>query len=223
MSLRHAVLGFLSLKPLTGYDLKKYFDGSVGHFWNADQAQIYRALTQLTEDGLVHVRVVPQEGRPARREHHLTDSGRAELDAWLRAPAGPQAVREPFMVQVFFAGRLPVAETTALLDARIAATRERLGVLRAIAAQSATALDAIADTDTTGTGTTASGAVPSALDRLLATATLENGIRHLTAELDWLRDLRTDLDDLHAAPARIRRRLDRAVSDGHAHHPGQDA
>ncbi len=47
MSLKHAILGFLELSPFSGYDLKKAFDGSVQHFWPADQAQIYRTLNQL--------------------------------------------------------------------------------------------------------------------------------------------------------------------------------
>ena len=48
MSLKHAILGFLGYTSLSGYDLKKAFDGSVQHFWPADQSQIYRPLAQLT-------------------------------------------------------------------------------------------------------------------------------------------------------------------------------
>ena len=53
MSLKHAILGFLSFKPLSGYDLKKAFDNSVRHFWPANQSQIYRTLSQMTDEGLV--------------------------------------------------------------------------------------------------------------------------------------------------------------------------
>jgi PadR family transcriptional regulator, regulatory protein AphA len=47
MSLKYAILGFLSLAPLSGYDLKKSFDRSLGHLWPADQSQIYRTLSQM--------------------------------------------------------------------------------------------------------------------------------------------------------------------------------
>jgi PadR family transcriptional regulator, regulatory protein AphA len=197
MSLRYAVLGFLSVQPLTGYDLKKYFDTSVRHFWSADQAQIYRTLTQLAEDGLVQVRVIEQDGRPGRKEHHITDAGRIELDEWLRAPAEPHTAREPFLVKVFFAGRLPTADIAAIVDARITAAREQLDILCAIAARSTAVLDD----------------APPAVDALLVASTLENGIRHVAAELDWLRDLRADIDDPHAARARIRQRLDSTVQN----------
>src|SRR5919106_3571520 len=106
MSLRYAILGFLSVQPMSGYDLKKAFDGSVGHFWTADQAQIYRTLTQLIEGGLVESSHVAQQGKPDRKEHRLTDVGRAELDDWLASPEEPLPTREPFLLRVFFAGRL---------------------------------------------------------------------------------------------------------------------
>ena len=47
MSLKHAILGFLSFKSLTGYGLKKAFDRSVQHFGPGNQSQIYRELAAL--------------------------------------------------------------------------------------------------------------------------------------------------------------------------------
>ena len=44
MSLRGAILGFLSFEPTSGYTLKQRFDGSVRSFWSATQSQIYREL-----------------------------------------------------------------------------------------------------------------------------------------------------------------------------------
>ncbi|MBK7448579.1 MAG: PadR family transcriptional regulator [Anaerolineales bacterium] len=53
MSLKHAILGFLSFKPFSGYELKKAFDSSVQHFWPANQSQIYRTLAELEGGGFV--------------------------------------------------------------------------------------------------------------------------------------------------------------------------
>jgi PadR family transcriptional regulator AphA len=179
MSLRHAVLGFLSLKPLTGYDLKKAFDGSVSNFWPADQAQIYRTLAQLTEEGLAEVRVVPQEGRPDRKEHSITAGGVEELDRWLRTPLDPQPTREPFLLKVFFAGRLARDEFVTIVDERIAEGEIELDVFRDIIAGVAAA----------------TGNAPMTLERWLPIVTLDNGIRHFRAELAWLRDLRSQALD----------------------------
>lgn len=162
MSLSHAILGLLDLGPMTGYDLKKTFDGSVAHFWAADQAQIYRTLAALVDDGAVDVRVVPQEGRPDRREHRITDAGRRRLTAWLGSPLEPERSREPFLARVFFAGREDPAVARRLLAERRAATERRL-----------TALRTLPDPD----GTPA---------ERLRTATLRYGVRQLEAELAWI-------------------------------------
>jgi DNA-binding PadR family transcriptional regulator len=79
MSLRHAILGILSIQPMSGYDLKKVVNGSVGHFWTADQSQIYRTLATLVTDGLATRRTVPQDDRPNRHVHSITDAGTEQL------------------------------------------------------------------------------------------------------------------------------------------------
>ncbi|MBC7810039.1 MAG: PadR family transcriptional regulator [Burkholderiales bacterium] len=103
MSLPHAILGFLNQKPMTGYDLKQYFDYSVAHFWPADQAQIYRTLDKLAADSLVESEIEFQEVRPNRKVHSITEAGRAELAHWLAKPQQLPIHREPFLVQLFFA------------------------------------------------------------------------------------------------------------------------
>jgi PadR family transcriptional regulator, regulatory protein AphA len=162
MSLSHAILGLLDLAPMTGYDLKKTFDGSVAHFWAADQAQIYRTLAKLVDDGAVDVRVVPQEGRPDRREHRITGVGRRELAAWFGSPLEPERTREPFLARVFFAGREEPEVARRLLAERRAAAAERLAVLRALPTPAATHAER------------------------LRTATLRYGVRQLEAELAWI-------------------------------------
>ena len=191
MSLKHALLGFLSQRPLTGNDLKKAFDGSVSNFWPADQAQIYRTLAGLVADGLAEVQVVPQDGRPDRKEHHVTQAGLDELDRWLRTPLEPQPTREPFLLKVYFAGRLTRDEFLAVIDERIAEGEIEMDVFRGIVAGFAAAV----------------GDAPLALEHWLPMATLENGVRHFTTELAWLRELRAEVQDPQAEVQRAWRRF----------------
>lgn len=118
MSLAHAILGMLHDQPMTGYDLKtRCFDRSIAHFWPADQAQIYRTLDKIRADGWAAFDVEPQEGRPDRKVYQLTKSGRDELRRWVgEARAELPAMREPFLVQLFFAHVLPDAEARALIE-----------------------------------------------------------------------------------------------------------
>jgi PadR family transcriptional regulator, regulatory protein AphA len=106
MSLEFAILGFLNYHPYSGYDLKKIFDTSVRHFWPADQSQIYRTLTRLTEQGFAEMEKVPQEDRPDRKVYRITQAGRQDLMSWLAGPTPTGEPRSAQLIQVFFAGQL---------------------------------------------------------------------------------------------------------------------
>jgi PadR family transcriptional regulator AphA len=106
MSLEHAILGYLTYQPFSGYDLKKIFDHSVRHFWYADQSQIYRTLARLTEQGWAGVEVVEQTERPDRKVYSITPAGQAELRRWLAGPFPVEAQHSGPLIQVFFAGQL---------------------------------------------------------------------------------------------------------------------
>jgi DNA-binding PadR family transcriptional regulator len=168
--LSHIILGFLALAPMTGYDLKRHFDSTVGHFWSADRAQIYRALAKLVADGHAEVETVAGSGAPDRQEHRVTDAGRAALAAWLAGDPERHVDRDPFLARVFFGADLTPDALRALLARRRAEAETRLSDYTRL--RSATA------TDTgSGTGTRA---------ERLRLATLDNGIAHLRAELTWL-------------------------------------
>jgi DNA-binding PadR family transcriptional regulator len=126
LSLKHAILGFLSYKPLSGYGLKKAFDRSVHHFWPADQSQIYRELSGLHEAGLVERELIELEDRLDKKLYHITDLGKAELQDWLTAPQPPRDSREPFLIQLYFGGTMSDEELLGLLEYEIQTVRDRL-------------------------------------------------------------------------------------------------
>jgi DNA-binding PadR family transcriptional regulator len=130
MPLAHAILGFLDYQPMSGYDLKKLFDASVAHFWSATQSHIYKALETLEKDGLVEAKVIPQEGKPNRKEYHITEAGRAELRRWLVTPLPLDPVRESWLIQIFFSHFSSNEEIAALFESRIEQIRERLYTLK---------------------------------------------------------------------------------------------
>lgn len=112
MSLKHALLGFLSLGPATGYDLKSQMEQSVQHFWHADLSQIYRTLDAMREEDWVDKTVEQQESRPPRHVYSIKEAGRAELDRWLSEPLEQlPTVHNPFLLKVFFGGVLGSDQT----------------------------------------------------------------------------------------------------------------
>jgi DNA-binding PadR family transcriptional regulator len=173
MSLKHAILGFLSFKSLTGYDLKKAFDGSVQHFWPANQSQIYRTLAGLKDEGLVDQEVIEREERLDMKVYHITEAGREELHRWLSTPLQATDYREPFLIQVYFGGRLSDGEFVNLLQHEIRIMEERLAVYHSIYTMFQERINASED--------------PRAL--FLSVTTLEYGILSNQISLDWLKSV----------------------------------
>ncbi|MFS4094257.1 PadR family transcriptional regulator [Streptomyces sp. AF1A] len=104
MSLRHALLGLLSERPASGYDLLKRFETSLANVWPATQSQIYTELTKLAGSGLI---TVAAEGPRGRKEYALTDEGLAELRHWLTETTPQRTIRSDILLRVFFLGVLP--------------------------------------------------------------------------------------------------------------------
>ena len=115
MSLKHALLGLLTYRPMTGYELKQFFDSTIQHFWNAELSQIYPTLKNLEEQDLVHKHVEVQESRPNRKVYEITDAGREEFLRWVREPMMPTGLRDAFMIKVFFGTEFPVEDLLVLL------------------------------------------------------------------------------------------------------------
>lgn len=171
MSLAHAILGVLSLNPVTGYDLKtRWFDQALRYFWAADQAQIYRTLDKMTEAGWAVSHIEPGTDRPNRKVYELTDTGRAELRHWLATPQPQPTNRDPLLVQLFFGAALPDEALIALLAAQIPPHQERLALYRGILSEGV------------------QSAVISPRQWQLIALTLRQGILHEQAYLSWLEE-----------------------------------
>ncbi|WP_392534395.1 PadR family transcriptional regulator [Nostoc sp. C117] len=127
MSLAHVILGLLQQQEMTGYDLKtSCFDRCIAHLWPADQAQIYRTLDKLVEQGYITCTIQIQHDRPNRKVYTVTEPGKAELVQWLGTHQPLPTVREPMLVQLHFADQLPNESIIHLLEQQLAARNEKL-------------------------------------------------------------------------------------------------
>ena len=131
MSLRNALLGVLSLREMSGYDIKRNFDRAVHFVWNAADSQIYRELRRMEESGLISSRLVHQDGKPNKRLYRLLPAGVEMLDEWLVSPVEQPYGKEPFLMRLFFMGRVSDADALRVLNER----REELESLLSVAAE----------------------------------------------------------------------------------------
>jgi DNA-binding PadR family transcriptional regulator len=169
MSLDYAILGFLNYQPCTGYDLKKLFDTSVRHFWQADQSQIYRTLARLLQEDYAELEVIEQEDRPDRKVYSITPDGQQALRKWLASPPPMEGARSAPLVQVFFAGQMSDAEILAKFEGFAAIMRALLAQYEQVP-ESADLLHSD---------------ITSPRERYFWMLTLDNGIRNMRANLEW--------------------------------------
>jgi len=78
-----ALLGLLRKGPMSGYDLRKDVERSIGYFWAPAKTQIYSTLPRLVEAGFATQQRVVQAVRPDKTIYELTDTGREALREWV--------------------------------------------------------------------------------------------------------------------------------------------
>ncbi len=126
MALGDAILVCLTERSMSGYDLAKRFDESIGFFWRADHQQIYRELSRLRQRGEVSTVEVIQSGRPNKLVYSITEAGRAALKRWSREPSAPQAAKDDLLVRLYAIEHVDREAVRAQLAARLAHHTERL-------------------------------------------------------------------------------------------------
>ena len=125
MALGDAILACLTERPMTGYELAKTFDSSIGFFWKTDHQQIYRELSRLRDRGYIQGREVVQSGKPNKLVYTLTDDGRAAFRHWAARPSTPPSIKDDLLVRLNALDSVDIEPLRADLMARQEYHRDR--------------------------------------------------------------------------------------------------
>lgn len=123
----YLVLGLVAREgPSTPYELKRHVAATLGHFWSFPHTLLYGEPARLAGLGLL-TEHREDDGR-RRRIFTITEGGREVLRSWLARPSRePTELRDPGLLQLFFADLGP-------LEARGAIAAEQLAIHRAMLA-----------------------------------------------------------------------------------------
>jgi DNA-binding PadR family transcriptional regulator len=149
MALAEAILVCLTDKPMSGYDLARAFDTSIGFFWHADHQQIYRELRKMKAAGLVRDEHVVQHGRPNKNLWTITDAGRQRIADWSRAGSDPASIKDELLVKLYALGHVDRTALRAQIADRVAGHKEQLELYEQILRKHYSAVDT-ADADQVG-------------------------------------------------------------------------
>jgi DNA-binding PadR family transcriptional regulator len=116
VSVRHALLALLSEGPKHGLRLQQDFEERTGDVWPLNVGQVYITLQRLERDGLVESDDERRAG-PQKR-FVITPAGGAELNSWLRTPAGDvPPPRDELVIKVLISLRVPGADVHDIVQA----------------------------------------------------------------------------------------------------------
>lgn len=118
MALQHAIMTALLEDTMSGYELAKSFDSSLGFFWRASHQQIYQELRKLSDKKLLSSETVPQEGKPSKIVYTLTAKGAETLDEWVYGPSKVQDAKDDLLVKMYNLNHDNVAHLVAELEHR---------------------------------------------------------------------------------------------------------
>jgi DNA-binding PadR family transcriptional regulator len=178
MSIKYIILGYLSWRPMSGYDVKKIIADSETLPWSANNNQIYRALVELHRYEWVTKTVETQVGSPNRHVYAITASGVDALKQWVvNIPDAPET-KNALLEQLQWADYVGVQAVDELLQAYLNTVGEKLFFLRVQADEK-----------------------PNMPDRTPRETYLwemiqQNWIAHYELELKWVREIRHGLQEL---------------------------
>jgi DNA-binding PadR family transcriptional regulator len=177
VALADAILACLTEHPMTGYELAKTFESSIGFFWKTDHQQIYRELSRLRDRGHIQGREVVQSGKPNKLVYTLTAAGRTAFRHWAARPSTPASIKDDLLVRLYALDSVDIEPLRADLMARLEHHRDRYERYERI----------LAKRFPQGT------AAPADMGKLLS---LRLGLRHERMVTEWCEEAITALSDL---------------------------
>lgn len=182
LTLGFIILGLLSYMPMTGYDLKAFFDRSINFFWSAELSQIYRELSRLEKLGYISHKTEHQEGRPDKKIYSISQEGEKAFMEWLRdfPDTLSTASRNEFLVRIFFSSRLQREELIKHLEDYIKEQDEELKIYQQIEKKLS---EKLMEEGSKG-------------DTLYQRLTVKRGLFFARAEINWARECIEELKRL---------------------------
>lgn len=129
---QYAILGMLTLEPMSGYDFRKAAEQCLGFFWQESYGQIYPTLKKMCESGFLSHSRETTKGKPDRLVYSITAKGREAFRKWLDREAGIEPKRNELLLKLFFGGKTDLDQQIRELESIRRSHEEQLAELKSI-------------------------------------------------------------------------------------------
>lgn len=129
--IKFVILGLLSWRKLTGYDIKQVMQQSTSNFMNASFGSIYPELNKLEKGGLIEATKVVENGK-YKKVYEINANGKEEFLRWLEQPIDFMRSYEDILAKVFFYEMLPLEKAAELIEQLISDIDKKIEDLEGI-------------------------------------------------------------------------------------------
>ncbi len=180
----YVILGLLTFREMSGYDLKQLADKGIRHFyWSPAKSQIYAELRRLEDHGYVTMREVPQTQRPDKRLYKITPEGMEAMQKWLaHTVLEPDSFKSSLLLKLFLGNLVSLETLSVLLTERQKQVARELRVCQARAHELRDKMQESASND----------------DLFYPLLTLERSLAVYQAEMAWMENAVTQLQQREA-------------------------
>ncbi len=165
----YAILGFLHDCDMSGYDIRKRAQETVGYFWHESEGHLYPTLQRMVKSGLIKEGGASRRNARKRKQYSITEFGKEKLKEWLATPVEEGRVRNSFLLKLFFSKKMKPAVIHEHLERELFKRKEQMAIYKRIQ-------DDIKNSDKNDQHTQ------------LWSMTLDYGLRHTQCWIDWLQD-----------------------------------
>ncbi len=128
----YAILGFLNECEMSGYDIRKEAEDSIGYFWHESEGHLYPTLSQMARGGLIEEVNVKKRNSRQRKQYRITALGREKLVEWLNMPVIEGRVRNSFLLKLFFSKDAKPEAIKEHLERELFKRKEQLAIFKRI-------------------------------------------------------------------------------------------
>ncbi len=174
------MLGMISMKPMSGYEIKQSMEKSLGYFWQESYGQIYPTLKILEIEGLVKSKSKLQSKGVEKIIYSITSLGEKELVGWLKKEVEIPIYRNELLLKLFFGKKISVTENLKHLESQKLKTEKSVSKFEDILKK----------------GNKLYSKNPNQLFWL---STVKYGIEIFKAELKWIESTKKEFESLNSS------------------------